>query len=64
VKLAIVLVGIIIVLSAFLSLVLLENQHLESEYERISSQYMEIIKSESFCIAQEGHWSKTDEACY
>jgi len=50
----IILVGVIIMLSVLFSIVLLQNQHLESEYERINSQYMDIIKSKAYCIAQEG----------
>lgn len=60
----IILIGAIVVLSTFLSIVLLQNQHLESEYERINSQYMEIIKSKAYCIAQEVIWSEKNQACY
>ena len=49
----IILIGVILGLSVFLSIVLLQNQHLESEYDRINSQYMDILKSKAYCIAQE-----------
>lgn len=62
--LVIILIGVIVVLSAFLSIVLLQNQHLEAEYDRINSQYITIIKSKAYCIAQEGIWSETNQACY
>jgi len=60
----IILAVVIIVLSVLFSIVLLQNQHLESEYERIYSQYMDIIKSKAYCIAQEGIWNEKNQACY